>query len=508
MTQYNAVINPNVPDAYVNIVTPSIPLVGEVQTDLIAVCGTAIWGAVNAPTPFSPNEYAQVFGQYQQRTYDMGTQVAVAALPGAENFVGVRVTDGTDTAATISIQTSCLTATSKYTGSGANSDTITIAAGAAANSWQVTLTRPGGLTETFPNLAQGLSGNAVWVAIANAINNGVSGLRGPSSLMVFTAGAGTTAPTAGTYTLTGGTDGASGVTATTLIGADTGTRTGMYAFRGIGPHILLLADCTTSSTWSTQQAFAKQELGYPMLVGPAGEYTTPATVASSKAAANIDSNWGKYCVGDWCYFLDTVYGGVPRMASPAAFFAGILAALGPEQSSLNKQIPGLVGTQKSYSGQKYSVADIATFGAAGCDVIASPSPGGNYFAARLGRNCSSNAAINGDNYTRMNTYLAARLATIAGPQVGEVATADDEANVLAAVNAALYEDWKAKPPRLSNPQGTKPYSASIDNSQIANGILTLNVNAQLGPIIYVFAINIQAGQTVQIASSVQIAPQA
>ncbi len=94
-----------------------------------------------------------------------------------------------------------------YTGTLGNSLQVTLAAGSAANSWKVVVALPGLVPEVYDNIGAGLSGNALWMAIANAINTGVSGLRGKSALVVATAGTGATAPIVATYTLAGGTDG-------------------------------------------------------------------------------------------------------------------------------------------------------------------------------------------------------------------------------------------------------------------------------------------------------------
>jgi hypothetical protein len=65
------------------------------------VVGTANWGPVNSPVVFGDLAGASAaFGAMQNRKYDLLTQVALATLQGANNFVGVRVTDGTDVAAT------------------------------------------------------------------------------------------------------------------------------------------------------------------------------------------------------------------------------------------------------------------------------------------------------------------------------------------------------------------------------------------------------------------------
>ncbi|MGC8011029.1 phage tail protein, partial [Salmonella enterica] len=80
--------------------------------------------------------YAQTFGAVQNRKYDMGTQVALAVLQGANNFKCVRVTDGTDVAASVVVQTNCITFTSKYTGTLGNGIQVTLSTGSAASSWR------------------------------------------------------------------------------------------------------------------------------------------------------------------------------------------------------------------------------------------------------------------------------------------------------------------------------------------------------------------------------------
>ncbi len=577
MTQVNVAPNPNVPDAYVQTQAPQTPAIQGVQTNLISLVGTATWGPVNAFAPFSNNSsYAAQYGAVQARKYDMGTPAAIAIMQGAVNFLGVRVTDGTDVAAsvvlglqgvptvqsggsgyavndtitlsngavlrvltlstsavaTVQVQTqptsqpsnpvaqtstsgsgtgatfnftysNGLTVTSKYTGSGANADTVTIAAGSAANSTRAVVQRPGMVPEVFDNILG--SGNALWLAIAAAINNGISGLRGPSNFVVASAGAASVAPTNGSYQLTGGTDGASGVTATTLLGTDGVTRTGMYALRRTGPGILVPADCDTSSTWSTVDAFCKSEGYYGIVVGPSGEYTAPATVASNKASAGIDDPSIKVMVGDWINWLDTFNGGIQRLVSPQGFEAGKLASLGPQQSSLNNSMVGIISTQKTETNTTYGQAELSIFGQAGLELITNPSPGGNYFSARFGQNSSSNDAIDGDNYSRMVPFLEYSLTGVAGQAVGQVDTVDLQTDLLAAVDAFLYSLWKAKPAVISNPQGTQPYSAAFPPDQnppnlAALGYLVLVCKIQLGPIVRLFIINVEAGQTVTVSS--------
>src|SRR3954447_25920040 len=89
----------SVPDLYVQIVAPQ-PALNGVPTNILGVVGSATWGPVNSPAIVSgPNDAAQQFGPMQARKYDLGTAIYTASLQGAANFRGIRVTDGTDSAA-------------------------------------------------------------------------------------------------------------------------------------------------------------------------------------------------------------------------------------------------------------------------------------------------------------------------------------------------------------------------------------------------------------------------
>jgi len=388
--------------------------------------------------------------------------------------------------------------TSKYTGSGANGDTVTLSAGSAASSTKVTVARAGLAPEVFDNIVG--TGAAFWTNLVAALNSGQSGIRSASSLVVATAGSSTAAPVNGSITLVGGSDGVATITTAVMLGVDTGTRSGMYALRGSGPGVLMLADLSDAASWPTQNSFCLSEGFYGVVTGPAGEYTNLATVSSNKQAAGVDSYGIKILVGDWTYFLDTTNGGAARMISPQGFAAGELATLLPFQSGLNKPISGIVGTQKSYANQKYAEADLQLIGANGLDIITNPCPGGPYFGLRFGKNSSSNPAIWGDNYSRMIPYLSYSFAQVAGQFVGDVITQDQANDAVACLTGFLAALANAKPvPWISNPQGTKPYSVTIDLSRASSGYEILNVRVQLGPIVFQFVVNLQAGQTVSIA---------
>ncbi len=469
-----------VPDVYVQIIPPSVYLLNGLPTNILGVVGTATWGPVNAPAVIgSMAQYAQQFGAIQARKYDMGTAVAAAVLQGAANFRCVRVTDGTDVAASATIGTTGLTATATYSGSLGNSLSVTLATGSAASTWKVTVSLPGFVPEVFDNIGgASVTGNALWVAIANAINLGISGLRGPSQLIVATAGASTAAPTAGATALTGGTDGATTITGTVLVGVDTVPRKGMYALRNTGTSIAMLADCDDSTTWTDQVAFGLSEGVYMVMVGPAGD--TISNAVTTKATAGIDSYAAKLLFGDWVYFNDVVNAQV-RLISPQGYVAGLLANLSPEQSSLNQQLYGIVGTQKSIQNLTYSGAELQLLGQAGLDLITNPVPGGNYFGARFGRNTSSNAVIHGDNYTRMTNYIAYTLNGGMGYYVGKLQSRSVQLQALATLSSFFDNLWQQG--MIGNSDGTIPYSVEIDaannpQSRVALGYMQADCKVQ------------------------------
>lgn len=573
-----------VPDLYVQIVPPQTQYLNGVPTNVLGIVGTASWGPVNSPTTVgNMAQFAAVFGQPNARKYDLGTQVATAVQQGANNFKVVRVTDGSDLAATVSINpvtlgvlsgvivaggtgnavgdvltlstgtktvaaqftvtavnagavtgiallnagnytvaataagattssgagtgctitptsgpTNSLSITSKYTGTFGNSITATLSAGSQANTQKVVIGAPGLVPEAFDNIGANLTGAALWAAIATAINTGTNSLRGPSQIAVATAAGVTTAPTATTYTLAGGLDGAAAITGSVLVGVDTVPRKGMYALRNTGASIALLADCDDSTTWSAQVTYGLAEGTYMIMTGPSGDSISNAV--TTKSTAGVDSYAGKVLFGDWVYWLDT-YNGVTRVVSPQGFVAGLLSNLSPNNSSLNKQLQGIVGTQKSNNNQQYSSAELQLLGIAGIDLITNPVPSGSYFGARFGHNSSSNPVINGDNYTRMTNYIAYTLSAGMGKFVGQLQSATVRSQAAATISAFL--DNLQQQGMIGDPNGGAAYSVQIDannnpGSRVALGYLQADVKVKYLAVIEKFLINVEGGTSVQI----------
>ncbi|HVZ09328.1 phage tail protein [Rhodopila sp.] len=500
-----------VPDLYVQIVPPQNLVLNGVPTNVLGVVGTASWGPVNEPTIVATMaDYAGMFGPINARKYDMGTQVATAVQQGAQDFRCVRVSDGTDAAASASVTGTNVSFTAKYTGTLGNSIVINLAPSSKANAWLLTVTAPGFLPELF----DGLTGNGAqfWQALAKAVNSGTSPQRGPSQLVVANAGGSTASPATFSITLgagTPGSDGATNVSSRSLIGTDGTTRTGMYALRGQRCGLALLADCDDATTWTTQAEFSLQEGIYLILTTPAGD--TIANAVATVGQVGLDCYAVKLMFGDWLWWSDSV-NGIVRLVSPQGFAAGRLANLSPEQSSLNKQIYGIVGSQRSGAPSSgwntaYSAAELGTLLAAGIDVICNPQPAGTFWGVRGGINTSSNLAIHGDNYTRLTNYIAATLAAGMGQYVGQVINQNlfrqIRATQLAFLSNMLQQGL------LGTTDGSMPFSVICDASnnppsRTSLGYVQSDAQVQYQSINERFIVNVEGGQTVQV--SVQTLP--
>jgi hypothetical protein len=488
-----------VPDLYVQIVPPQNLVLNGVPTNVVGVVGAASWGPVGQPVIVATMaDYARQFGPVIARKYDMGTQVATAVQQGAQSFRCVRVTDGTELSSQTLVQGSsgsdfAMALTAAYPGSLGNQLQVFLAPGSKSGTWQLTITLPGLEPEVF----DGVSGSGVhfWDNLVAGVNGGVSIQRGPSQLVTAQGGLGTqvsVAPVTMGYPFQGGTDGVAGVNAATLVGVDALPRSGMYALRGQGCGIGLLTDCDDPTQWTVQAGFGLSEGVYMLLTGPSGD--SIANAVSTKQTAGLDSYAAKLMFGDWLWWSDQVNGSV-RLVSPQGFVAGRLSNLSPEQSSLNKQLYGVIGSQKSGapgSGQttSYSSAELTALLGAGIDVIANPQPGGSFWGVRGGHNSSSDAATNGDNYTRLTNYIAATLSTGMGLYVGQLINADLQ-NML---GQGL----------LGSLDGTLPFSVICDtsNNPIARtslGYVQSDAQVQFQAINEKFIVNLEGGQTVQVS---------
>ena len=436
------------------------------------VADTPVSGAFNLHYLTAPSAISRVVGGAATETVTIGTAAPLSTVQ--------------------------ISYASKWTGSLGNSISILHSAGSQALTTKVTVSIPGSVPEIFDNITG--TGSVLWANIAQAITLGQSGIRTPSQIITAVAGSGASSPTLPlTVTPIGGTDGATNIVGATLVGVDTLPRTGMYAMRSQGISVAMLADCDTPATWPAQVAFGLVEGIYMVCAGPLGE--TIASAAAAKIAAGVDSYAPKILLGDWVYWQDTV-NGQQRLVSPPAFVAGLMSNMSPQNSSLNKPLYGIVGTQKSATGISYATADIATLVQAGIDVIGTPSPGGNYFSCLTGHNASSNPVIQGDNYTRMTNYIASTLNSGMGVFVGRLQSPTVQKSAKATLDAYFANLWKNGLIGTSNPN-TVPWNVVLDGSnnpqdQVALGMMGATVQVIYLSIIEKFLVNVEGGQSVTI----------
>lgn len=311
-----------------------------------------------------------------------------------------------------------LTLSTLFSGTLGNQSTMTILAGATANTWNVTLTPPTGISELYPSIpSAGFSR-----ALASAINIGQSAARGPSNnfrAVVNSPAVG--APTAGTTTFAGGTDGRSGVTTATLIGnVSLSPPTGLFSLGNLNPAVGISWICgMTDPVAPASQLTFSQTFGASSLCPLASGLTVAAAISAANATGVADPSI--IFQKDWIYFFDTI-NGVQRLVPPSPVLGGMWATLGPQQSPGNKPVNLVIGTERNNpqtGNQPYSVSDIGLMESAGIITITNPIPRGRVFGARHGQSSSLQAVTKPAEYWRMTMYLARSAATFIGQYVDE-----------------------------------------------------------------------------------------
>ncbi|UGY23722.1 hypothetical protein HU675_0038215 [Bradyrhizobium septentrionale] len=616
----------SVPGVYGDIILPT-PFIAGTPTNIEGLVGVASWGKTNALIPVSkPADAAIYIGPPQVRPYDISSYVSAATqVGGSIGFYCVRVTDGTDLAATASIQSGALTLTGACTGSLGNQITASLQFGTAAQSLMAIVAFPGLVPEQFNNVAgptaatgsatftgqptandtltiagsaitfvasgatgmqvnigtslpvtlsnlltfllasqdtglvkctyglsgstlsitanqfsgtgtnAGTGGNALtlakvstnitvsgatltggvgtwqtfWTNLANVINNG-NAVRGQSQFVVATAGVSTLMPVVGqTYTFSGGTDGAAGVTDATLMGQDVVPRKGMYVLRNSSCDCFTLCDLSTPAFYAAITSFGLSETMMPIMGTVKGD--SIANALATRINSGVDTPWMWLLMGDWPSFFDS-FNGYTRLINPAAFGIGIVGNLSPQQSPLNKPLGGVTSTQRSQLGQTYSDTELSQINLGGIDTILPPSssPGGFYFSFATGRNASSNTAANGVEYTRMTNFLIrAAQSKAAGSIIGQLQSIQPNDQTRAKAKA-LFDGFSAQlaSPQVGlgiNGQGMidKPWSVVCDLSNNppdlqARGYLFLYWTVRYLNVVRYFVVKFQGGGNVSV----------
>jgi hypothetical protein len=434
--------------------------------------------------------------------------ITAKAVGTGGNALTLAASVGTVSGATLSggaAGTTGLTLTAKYTGTLGNTVTWILQPGSAKNSYRIVLTGTNLTTETYDSVGAGLTGNALWIALANAVNNGSSTARPASNLVVATAGSATAVPVtgfAGNTTLSGGTDGVTSITTSVLLGVDSAPRTGMYSLRGQNCAQIALVDCSDLTSLSTQVAFGSNIGAYMIMATPLSDTLTNAQTELNQMG--IDSFVAKVLFGDWILWTDTVNKIQARLSSPASVSIGFFGNASPQVNSLNKPLYGFWGTQSSALGRTYSAADFQVLAQSRMDIIALDQSLSNSWIHRLGINTSSDEVIYGDEYTRVVFWLALSIQIVGNQYVGanmtptemnEARTALQQFLALAQKNGVIYTF-----------DGSQAYQVVLDTSNNSQATAALGyqfayVMCVIGPIVRFFVINLEAGSSVVISST-------
>lgn len=307
------------------------------------------------------------------------------------------------------------------------------------------------------------------------------------------------------YQLSGGTDGATNVTSTTLIGNDAATpKTGMYSLRSTNASIVMLSDEDDSTKWTLQSAFGLQEGMYMIGITPLGQQDNITGSGSAIAllqASGVTSYSFKLMNGDWIYLFDP-FNNVTRLVSPQGFTCGILAGQLPSGSSLNKIMSGIIDTEKTFEKRFYSDADLQTLVTGGVDVITRPIPASqSAFGVRLGVNTSGNVVTKFDNYPRMINFLSRTFNNGLGIFIGLPQTPDIQNQARSTLETFLSNIQQLG--LIGTLDGSPAFSVILDSSnnpqnRVVIGFMQADVQVVLFSIIQQFVVNLQAGGNIQI----------
>ena len=396
--------------------TPGVPILVSVVNDVTAGVG---------PITQAAHDLATYARQYIYACGDMG-QPAYLYM--------IRATDGTDTAATMTIQDAQSSPgnvaifTGFSSGSALNGGTAALSLMSnyptGQNTYNLTLTTPFGASETFTNLvgwkivsnSPVYDGPTLIASIKAAVNFGQSSGRGRSAYWIAsTPGTMSTfAPALTTFTATGGTDGASGVTTTNLIGVQNlGPSTGIFALSGVQVAQMCIAGFSDLTVASTTQNFAQTKDSGSLFFGPDFPMGTSTTVALTSKNTNGFKSAYAVSLIDWYQWVDESTG-LLRWLSPSAASMGIAASLAPSESPSNKPVGGLSfirQTERSAQPRSETEANLLT--QAGVTWIGL-TPGGAQFGLVNGQNSGSIAGEDGINWTRNTNAIVAQLKTKLG----------------------------------------------------------------------------------------------
>lgn len=511
---------------------PQLPAVtSNVQTGLVGISGTANWGIPNTPVAF---QNASVDGYL---AFGNGTGLAksliLAALvmmPECSQFLGTRVTDTTDVAATIVTPDASagivFTLTARSTGSLPNPTAPTLAnpgltaatcqvniqSGTASVSpvLQVVISFPGFAQEVYSNIvAYATLGSAYAATTAKpnilAAINGTAPNTSASPNWVASAGSSTLIPVLTAIAATSGTDGASGVTTAELLGSISGAvLTGAYAMDGMlqGAQVVL-ADLTDTTIYAGLATFQAVEGCVGHFAFPTA--TTTATATASRITSNLTSAQTALSM-DWDYFYDAVTG-TTRLVNPSYKTAAVIASQSAYMYPGNKPANGVIGI--SATERTSNQVRVAEAGVRQQNGILYLTNNPNVFLSGNGYGLPHGMAADGKTAlsdTRMLLMISADLIGVLGPLVGQMQSAAQNDPIRTTFNDRLdayFQTLLTPSAGTLLPQQIGAYQVianATNNTSItvAQGKLVAQVSVTtLAPVKYIVTL-LQVGVNVQI----------
>lgn len=328
--------------AYVSLV-PAQPVtpVGP-ATGLIANVGTGNWGKTQFPLPYSDSQsLIQQFGNDTVSAHSL-VRESLNEMPECQQFLGVRVTNGTDIAAQIllldAVGGTVEDLIAVFTGSYPNGVAgllLTLTSGDTSGVtgvpiYSATVFFPNQNAQTFTNIVAGTTGAyvaSVFHANFKAAINGTVPNKAGSSFFTDVNGASSLPPRVGVVFLaTGGTDGSAGITTGQMIGADSATGgmgTGIYSLRTMVQAAQVVVSALTDPTvGQALNTFAVQENCIVWMAFPSN---TPTYQEQNTIQANNLVADSLFLASDWDYIYDNIQQQTV-LTSPIGKLAGLIAA--------------------------------------------------------------------------------------------------------------------------------------------------------------------------------------
>jgi hypothetical protein len=433
----------NTPAVLLRVAEPTPSIQGN-GIGVVGVVAQAIRGPVGVPTMVgSLSEFIRKFGGYDANLNEGFNFVRNIFTQGATAVKIVRVTDGTDAAATLTV--SGTTFKLGTPGTWGNNVTLTVQASSVTGYVDLLFAYGAGEQYAFQQ-----------VTFTNAADprNVSDVMNAAGDEFVTIATLGTQQLGTGTFTFTGGTCGATTGAAANdsiYIGTDTSSgKTGLVAFEA-DDEINFITSARSNTAVNAALVAHVQNVNVPpriAIVAPA-QGTAVSAVVTAMAAINSERVIMAY---PWLQ-ISNPYSKKKEYHSPVAFYAGVLATLSYEQSPSQEQVQGVIGTERALS-----KSDVDTLGKNRVSPITLVT--GQGFVIRNGYNASSDPSKRNTTRTRAVNFFAVALERGSAQFVSKPHTLKLRQDVKSAFGSLIEQELNAG--RIGNVNGGPAYAVKCD----------------------------------------------